>query len=170
MAQSNRNNFAISDKFSIGDGGCKILSPEITNSILTTIMDNSARTLHSITHSNTQGSNSSIPSSSVTLGYTPSAMAAQPQTILPSSTNQTQFGASAQQQQAQQKHNQTSSSTESANTAPPPPAADIYPHQVTGSGGPLATAPFLRDFSLVAEAAKRAQMSVVLRDLESVTL
>ncbi|GFF46165.1 hypothetical protein IFM51744_06252 [Aspergillus udagawae] len=133
-------------------------------------MDKSARTLHSITHSNIQGSNS-IPSSSVTLGYTPSAMTAQPQNILPSSTNQTQFGASGQQQQQQQQnHNQTISSTESANTAPPPPAADIYPHQVTGSGGPLATAPFLRDFSLVAEAAKRAQMSVVLRDLESVTL
>ncbi|KAF7172119.1 hypothetical protein CNMCM5623_004384 [Aspergillus felis] len=132
-------------------------------------MDNSARTLHSITHSNIQGSNS-IPSSSVTLGYAPSAMTPQPQNILPSSTNQTQFGASGQQQKQQQKHNQTTSSTESANTAPPPPAADIYPHQVTGSGGPLATAPFLRDFSLVAEAAKRAQMSVVLRDLESVTL
>ncbi|KAH2698602.1 hypothetical protein KXV51_002816 [Aspergillus fumigatus] len=85
-------------------------------------MDNSARTLHSITHSNTQGSNSSIPSSSVTLGYTPAAMAAQPQTIQPSSASQTQFGASGQQQQTQQKHNQTSSSTESANTAPPPPA------------------------------------------------
>ncbi|GLA77087.1 hypothetical protein AtubIFM55763_008970 [Aspergillus tubingensis] len=50
------------------------------------------------------------------------------------------------------------------------PAADTYPHQVTGSGGPTATAPFLRDFSLVAEAAKRAQISVMVRDLESVTL
>ncbi|KAI9040708.1 uncharacterized protein KD926_007789 [Aspergillus affinis] len=38
------------------------------------------------------------------------------------------------------------------------------------ASGPTATAPFLRDFSLVAEAAKRAQMSVVMRDLESVTL
>ncbi|PYI26522.1 hypothetical protein BP00DRAFT_439927 [Aspergillus indologenus CBS 114.80] len=47
---------------------------------------------------------------------------------------------------------------------------DTYPHQITGSGGPTATAPFLRDFSLVAEAAKRAQMSVMVRDLESVTL
>ena len=37
-------------------------------------------------------------------------------------------------------------------------------------GGPTATAPFLKDFNLVAEAAKRAQMAVVLRDLESVTL
>ncbi|PKX88774.1 uncharacterized protein P174DRAFT_446281 [Aspergillus novofumigatus IBT 16806] len=133
-------------------------------------MDNSTRTLHSITRSSTQGSNSSIPSSSVTLGYTPSAMAAQPQNLLSSSTNQTQFGASEQlQQQAQQNHNQTSSSTESANTAPPPQQLISTPpgHQL---GGPLATAPFLRDFSLVAEAAKRAQMSVVLRDLESVTL
>ncbi|CAG7989078.1 unnamed protein product [Penicillium salamii] len=37
-------------------------------------------------------------------------------------------------------------------------------------GGPTATAPFLQDFSLVAEAAKRAQMGIVMRDLESVTL
>lgn len=49
-------------------------------------------------------------------------------------------------------------------------ATDVYPHQVNGVGGPTATAPFLQDFSLVAEAAKRAQMSIVMRDLESVTL
>ncbi|PLB53410.1 hypothetical protein P170DRAFT_424150 [Aspergillus steynii IBT 23096] len=49
-------------------------------------------------------------------------------------------------------------------------SATTYPHQIEGAGGPTATAPFLRDFSLVAEAAKRAQMSVVMRDLESVTL
>ncbi|KAJ5459582.1 uncharacterized protein N7458_001134 [Penicillium daleae] len=49
-------------------------------------------------------------------------------------------------------------------------AAADYPHQVNGLGGPTATAPFLQDFSLVAEAAKRAQMSIVMRDLESVTL
>ncbi|KAK2754675.1 hypothetical protein FQN54_006808 [Arachnomyces sp. PD_36] len=36
--------------------------------------------------------------------------------------------------------------------------------------GARATAPFLEDFNLVAEAAKRAQMAVVMRDLESVTL
>ncbi|KAJ5884779.1 hypothetical protein N7495_009289 [Penicillium taxi] len=45
-----------------------------------------------------------------------------------------------------------------------------YPHQVSGLGGPAATTPFLQDFSLVAEAAKRAQLSIVIRDLESVTL
>jgi hypothetical protein len=38
---------------------------------------------------------------------------------------------------------------------PPPPRAD-------------ATSPFLRDFNLVAEAAKRAQMAVLMRDLEAV--
>lgn len=48
-------------------------------------------------------------------------------------------------------------------------AAD-YPHQINGMGGPTATAPFLRDLNLVAEAAKRAQMAVVMRDLEGVTL
>jgi len=50
------------------------------------------------------------------------------------------------------------------------PATDVYPHQVSNLGGPTATAPFLQDFSLVAEAAKRAQMGIVMRDLESVTL
>ncbi|KAJ5623428.1 hypothetical protein N7490_012033 [Penicillium lividum] len=49
-------------------------------------------------------------------------------------------------------------------------AADLYPHQVDGLGGPTATAPFLQDFNLVAEAVKRAQMGIVMRDLESVTL
>ncbi|KAJ5360961.1 hypothetical protein N7517_010152 [Penicillium concentricum] len=50
------------------------------------------------------------------------------------------------------------------------PTSDAYPHQINGLGGPTATAPFLQDFSLVAEAAKRAQMGIVMRDLESVTL
>lgn len=45
-----------------------------------------------------------------------------------------------------------------------------YPHRIHGDGGPTATAPFLQDFSLVAEAAKRAQMAVVMRDLEGVSL
>ncbi|ODM14809.1 hypothetical protein SI65_09803 [Aspergillus cristatus] len=40
----------------------------------------------------------------------------------------------------------------------------------TQKGGPTATAPFLRDFSLVAEAARRAQMAVVMRDLEGISL
>jgi len=64
--------------------------------------------------------------------------------------------------------------SESLPRAEAPPAteqaAEVYPHEGNGLGGPTATAPFLQDFSLVAEAAKRAQMSIVMRDLESVTL
>ncbi|CAI7575076.1 unnamed protein product [Penicillium pancosmium] len=55
-----------------------------------------------------------------------------------------------------------------------PPAtqpADVFPQEGgNGLGGPTATAPFLQDFSLVAEAAKRAQMSIVMRDLESCSM
>ena len=36
--------------------------------------------------------------------------------------------------------------------------------------GPMATAPFLKDFSLVAEAARRAQMAVMMREMEGVKL
>ena len=42
--------------------------------------------------------------------------------------------------------------------------------QTFQSSGPTATAPFLEDFNLVAEAAKRAQIAVVMRDLESISL
>lgn len=51
---------------------------------------------------------------------------------------------------------------------PAPAQTNTYPQ--IELGGPTATAPFLQDFNLVAEAAKRAQMGIVMRDLESVTL
>ncbi|KAJ5561275.1 hypothetical protein N7535_004258 [Penicillium sp. DV-2018c] len=51
---------------------------------------------------------------------------------------------------------------------PVPAAASLRDNNTLG--GPTATAPFLQDFNLVAEAAKRAQMGIVMRDLESVTL
>ncbi|KAF7594924.1 hypothetical protein BBP40_007960 [Aspergillus hancockii] len=73
-----------------------------------------------------------------------------------------------QVQQGQQVQHQQF--PESGTGGPQQQQSESYPHQVSGSGGPTATAPFLRDFSLVAEAAKRAQMSVVMRDLEAVTL
>jgi len=38
------------------------------------------------------------------------------------------------------------------------------------AGDANATSPFLRDFNLVAEAAKRAQMAVLMRDMEAVGL
>lgn len=39
-----------------------------------------------------------------------------------------------------------------------------------GANDPTASTPFLRDFNLVAEAAKRAQMAVLMRDMGDVTL
>jgi len=50
------------------------------------------------------------------------------------------------------------------------PTASQVPLDRKETGGPTATADFLRDFNLVAEAAKRAQMSIVVRDLESISL
>ncbi|KAL1873780.1 hypothetical protein Plec18167_006298 [Paecilomyces lecythidis] len=49
-------------------------------------------------------------------------------------------------------------------------APSSVPAQTSELAGASATAPFLRDFTLVAEAAKRAQMAVVMRDLEGITL
>ncbi|PWY74833.1 hypothetical protein BO83DRAFT_388150 [Aspergillus eucalypticola CBS 122712] len=105
-----------------------------------------------------------------TLGLAAAAAAA----AVNSQTAQMQLQSQAPTVNASEQQNLTDLSQTSAAAAAAAtmgqPAADTYPHQVTGSGGPTATAPFLRDFSLVAEAAKRAQMSVMVRDLESVTL
>ncbi|KAK4200712.1 hypothetical protein QBC40DRAFT_173249 [Triangularia verruculosa] len=55
----------------------------------------------------------------------------------------------------------SSAATSSSKIAPPP----RQPVPKTSS-----TDPFLKDFTLVAEAAKRAQMAVLMRDFESVGL
>ncbi|XRM46203.1 hypothetical protein ABZX51_009249 [Aspergillus tubingensis] len=102
-----------------------------------------------------------------TLGLAAAAAAA----AVNSQTAQMQLQSQPPTANASEQQNLTDlSQTSAAAATMGQPAADTYPHQVTGSGGPTATAPFLRDFSLVAEAAKRAQMSVMVRDLESVTL
>ncbi|GLB01957.1 hypothetical protein AtubIFM57258_000368 [Aspergillus tubingensis] len=102
-----------------------------------------------------------------TLGLAAAAAAA----AVNSQTAQMQLQSQAPTANASEQQNLTDlSQTSAAAATMGQPASDTYPHQVTGSGGPTATAPFLRDFSLVAEAAKRAQMSVMVRDLESVTL
>ena len=72
-------------------------------------------------------------------------------------------------------HDQTSTSTSSSTETQPqmmtqPSPKTLYPHQIHGKGGPTATAPFLQDFCLVAEAAKRAELAVVMRDMESISL
>ncbi|PGH23083.1 hypothetical protein AJ80_02857 [Polytolypa hystricis UAMH7299] len=66
---------------------------------------------------------------------------------------------------------QTSQSI-STQLGPQEPSAQQVPaaQETAYPGGPTATAPFLQNFCLVAEAAKRAQMAVVVRDLEGVSL
>lgn len=68
----------------------------------------------------------------------------------PTTSNQTSAVSSTQQ----------SPTTTSTKIVPPPPPAAKTP----------STEAFLKDFTLVAEAAKRAQMAVLTRDLESIGL
>ncbi|KAL2157353.1 hypothetical protein VTH06DRAFT_6171 [Thermothelomyces fergusii] len=56
-----------------------------------------------------------------------------------------------------------------AATTQPSPASNIAPPTPRPIKTP-STEAFLKDFTLVAEAAKRAQMAVLMRDLESVSL
>ncbi|KAI9795993.1 MAG: hypothetical protein M1833_006569 [Piccolia ochrophora] len=49
-------------------------------------------------------------------------------------------------------------------------SAPASSHQRGGENDPSATSPFLRDLNLVAEAAKRAQMAVLMRDMEGVAI
>ncbi|KAL4900817.1 hypothetical protein BDW74DRAFT_182402 [Aspergillus multicolor] len=98
------------------------------------------------------------PSTSNTLG-TPAAAQNQMQA-------QTQsLPATSQPQQFAVHQNTTQTAQAPSQTHP-----THYPHQISSTGGPTATAPFLRDFSLVAEAAKRAQVAIVTRDLEGISL
>jgi len=50
------------------------------------------------------------------------------------------------------------------------PGANLYQGQKGDGGGTPDTAPFLQDFNLLAEAAKRAQMAVLMRDMGDVEL
>ncbi|KAI9813481.1 MAG: hypothetical protein M1827_004157 [Pycnora praestabilis] len=54
-------------------------------------------------------------------------------------------------------------------SAQQPPPYD-YSQARGGMNDPTASSPFIRDFNLVAEAAKRAQMAVLMRDMEGVAL
>ncbi|TGO35829.1 hypothetical protein BHYA_0145g00310 [Botrytis hyacinthi] len=57
----------------------------------------------------------------------------------------------------------SSSSSSGPTSAPQPPA----PQAPQRSSSQDETSPFLKDFNLVAEAAKRAQMACLMRDMES---
>ncbi|OJD24474.1 hypothetical protein ACJ73_04168 [Blastomyces percursus] len=88
--------------------------------------------------------------------------------------------ASQQQQQSLQpyQHGEVRSSSASFHHTNHTAAADTISqqraHQVasqhTSRHDTQGTAAFLRDFTLVAEAAKRAQMAVIARDLEGISL
>ena len=84
-----------------------------------------------------------------------------------------QFPAQQSQQEQQQQQQQyffadaqTQAQANTNNTIP----THYQPGQMPGLGGPAATAPFLQDFTLVAEAVKRVQMDAVMTEMESITL
>ncbi|TAQ88083.1 hypothetical protein B7494_g3621 [Chlorociboria aeruginascens] len=87
-------------------------------------------------------SNSNSNSTSTSTSTQSSAPTSAPQSFPPPAQSQSQSQPQAQAQTQQQR---------------PPPVTD-------------AASPFLRDFNLVAEAAKRAQMAVLMRDMEAVGL
>ncbi|CRK28398.1 hypothetical protein BN1723_015183 [Verticillium longisporum] len=62
------------------------------------------------------------------------------------------------------------SSSSSSSSTQQSPAATMAPPPAPLAGQAPSTDAFLRDFTLVAEAAKRAQMAVMMRDFESVGL
>ncbi|KAH8694970.1 hypothetical protein BGW36DRAFT_298936 [Talaromyces proteolyticus] len=86
-----------------------------------------------------------------------------------SSTNTTSTATTSQQHQhphpqqfpqLQQQHAQAQGSL----------ATERMPQGQVAEGGPAATAPFLKDFTLVAEAVKRVQMDAVMTEMESISL
>ncbi|KAH7003450.1 hypothetical protein EDB82DRAFT_519502 [Fusarium venenatum] len=46
------------------------------------------------------------------------------------------------------------------------PSVQMVPQPAPTQGSNPSTAPFLQDFTLIAEAAKRAQMAIMIRDFE----
>lgn len=63
-----------------------------------------------------------------------------------------------------------SSSTSSSSSGPTSAPQQQPTAQVPQTQQRTDTSPFLRDFNLVAEAAKRAQMAVLMRDMEGVAI
>ncbi|PGH09469.1 hypothetical protein GX51_00574 [Blastomyces parvus] len=87
--------------------------------------------------------------------------------------------ASQQQQSLQpyqhgEVHSSSTSFHRTNHTAPAHTTSQQRGHQVASQHTPhhdaQGTAAFLKDFNLVAEAAKRAQMAVIARDLEGISL
>ncbi|KAF4440074.1 thiol methyltransferase [Fusarium albosuccineum] len=60
----------------------------------------------------------------------------------------------------------TSSNSSSASSAQQSPAVQMLPQPAPTQAKSPSTDAFLKDFNLVAEAAKRAQMAIMVRDFE----
>ncbi|RBR17310.1 uncharacterized protein FIESC28_06546 [Fusarium coffeatum] len=54
----------------------------------------------------------------------------------------------------------------SSSSAQQSPSVQMVPQPAPTQGNNPSTAPFLQDFTLIAEAAKRAQMAIMIRDFE----
>ena len=74
-----------------------------------------------------------------------------------------------QQQMQMQMQQQQSQQEEEAYMRQRQQSFDFQGQRAMQSGEP-ATAPFLQDFSLLAEAAKRAQMACLMRDIDDMEL
>ncbi|KAH0545168.1 hypothetical protein FGG08_000780 [Glutinoglossum americanum] len=112
-------------------------------------------------------SNSSVSSSATSSGTFTSTYSQQ--MAVPESTPQAKqldqpFPPNTQSSHGQKSSGQPRSQGQSSQERPAAPGYS------PNNGGPTATSPFLKDFSLVAEAAKRAQVSILVRDLDGVTL
>lgn len=90
----------------------------------------------------------------------PSPTATQPPNYFGSFAQHPSTSTSSEQQQQQQQQR----------IPPQQPSSGQYVGQRGGSGGAPETAPFLKDFNLVAEAAKRAQIACLTRDFGDVGL
>ncbi len=119
---------------------------------------------------------SSVPMAAVPL---PSPTAAQPSryfnqaspaTSKPQQPQQPQQYSLPNAAQSQIAFQPAQSSQQQLQPQPQPPPPYSPPRRGTVDGGPSATSPFLRDFNLVAEAAKRAELAVLMRDLDAVAL
>lgn len=123
----------------------------------------------SITHPSAKPSSSSHPPSPT---LTMDTQASSSTSSLNKSYQQQQPHASSTMQPQQAHHHQLDSETQQQRQAQPQPQLQDQ-QQYQQPPAPCeprtdAAMPFLRDFNLVAEAAKRAQMAILMRDLEAV--
>lgn len=133
------------------------MSNQLTQPSLTNSFTNAAFQPDSTFQAQTQGQPVQARNNNPSLNSSPAMAMSNP------GASQFTFNVNVQSQSQPQTQTQTQTHTQTQSQA-------NEQDETEPKGGPTATAPFLRDFSLVAEAAKRAQMAVVMRDLEGISL